>query len=86
MLTSLSFMANIMALACSAAFPTIGSKITLIKATDMLIASEAPCWTIRQHSDYYFNTELDINKERKYRNVSDRKEKHSCIIRFQEEF
>lgn len=36
-------MANIMALACSAAFPTIGSKITLIKETGILHATEAPC-------------------------------------------
>jgi hypothetical protein len=32
LLTSLSFIANIIAPACSAAFPTIGSKITPINA------------------------------------------------------
>jgi len=31
------------ALACSAAFPTIGSKMTLIKATDIFNDSDAPC-------------------------------------------
>lgn len=41
--TSLSFIANIIALACSAAFPTIGSKITLIKETGMFIDTDAPC-------------------------------------------
>lgn len=41
-LTSLSFMANIIALACSAALPTIGSKITLIKATGRFNESDAP--------------------------------------------
>lgn len=42
-LTSLSFMANMIALACSAAFPTIGSKMTLMKAIGMFHAAEAPC-------------------------------------------
>jgi hypothetical protein len=42
-LTNLFFMANIMALACSAAFPTIGSRITLIKATGKFNESDAPC-------------------------------------------
>lgn len=41
-LTSLSFIANMIALACSAAFPTIGSKMTLIKDTGMFIESDAP--------------------------------------------
>ena len=41
-LTSLSFMANIIALACSAALPTIGSKITLIKDTGRFNESDAP--------------------------------------------
>lgn len=41
-LTSLSFMANIIALACSAALPTIGSKITLINATGKFHATDAP--------------------------------------------
>jgi hypothetical protein len=50
-LTSLFFMANIMALACSAAFPTIGSRITLIKASGMFNDSEAPCYNIlKMHS------------------------------------
>lgn len=40
--TSLSFIANIIALACSAAFPPIGSKITLIKDTSMFIDTDAP--------------------------------------------
>lgn len=42
LLTSLSFMANIIALACSAALPTIGSKITLINAIGMFNATDAP--------------------------------------------
>lgn len=42
LLTSLSFMANIIALACSAAFPTIGSKITLINEIGMFHESDAP--------------------------------------------
>jgi hypothetical protein len=37
-------MANIMALACSAAFPTIGSRITLMKATGKFNDSDAPCY------------------------------------------
>lgn len=41
-LTSLSFTANITAPACSAAFPTIGSRITLINATGMFIALDVP--------------------------------------------
>jgi hypothetical protein len=41
-LTSLSFIANIIALACSAALPTIGSRMTLINAIGMLIDSDAP--------------------------------------------
>lgn len=36
-------MAKIIALACSAALPTIGSKITLMKATGMFQATDAPC-------------------------------------------
>lgn len=35
-------MANMIALACSAAFPTIGNKITLIKATGKFNDSDAP--------------------------------------------
>lgn len=42
-LTSLSFMANMMPLACSAAFPTIGRRITLINATGIFNATDAPC-------------------------------------------
>ena len=45
-LTNLFFMANIMALACSAAFPTIGSRITLIKATGKFNESDAPCYNM----------------------------------------
>jgi len=41
-LTSLSFMANIIALACSAAFPTSGSNMTLINATGISHALDAP--------------------------------------------
>lgn len=41
-LTSLSFIANIIALACSAALPTIGSRMTLINAIGMLTDSDAP--------------------------------------------
>ena len=37
-------MANMIALACSAALPTIGSKMTLIKAIDVFNDSDAP-WT-----------------------------------------
>ena len=46
-LTSLSFMANIIALACSAAFPTIGSKITLINASGKFHAIDVPCKTTK---------------------------------------
>lgn len=42
LLTSLSFMANMIALACSVAFPTIGSKTTLINTTGMFMESDAP--------------------------------------------
>jgi hypothetical protein len=42
LLTSLSFIANIIALACSAALPTIGSRMTLINAIGMLTDSDAP--------------------------------------------
>lgn len=42
LLTSLSFMANMIALACSAALPTIGSKITLINAIGIFSAMDAP--------------------------------------------
>ena len=41
--TSLSFMANMMALACSAALPTMGRRMTLIKGTGIFHATEAPC-------------------------------------------
>lgn len=41
-ITSLSFTANMIALACSAAFTTIRSKMTLIKVTSMFIESDAP--------------------------------------------
>lgn len=43
MLTNLSFIANITALACSAAFPTIGSKTVLMNAIGIFQALEAPC-------------------------------------------
>lgn len=43
LLTNLSFVANITALACSAAFPTIGSKTVLMNATGIFQALEAPC-------------------------------------------
>lgn len=35
-------MTNMMALACSAAFPTIGRRMTLINAIGIFIATEAP--------------------------------------------
>jgi len=41
--TSLSLRANIIALACSAAFPTIGNIMTLINAIGTFHAVEAPC-------------------------------------------
>jgi hypothetical protein len=41
LLTNLSFIANITAIACSAAFPTIGSKTTLMNAIGMFQALEA---------------------------------------------
>lgn len=44
-------MANIIAPACSAAFPTIGSKITLINATGIFKAVDAPC---RKQQSYAF--------------------------------
>jgi hypothetical protein len=40
--SSLSFMANMIAPACSAAFPTIGSKMVLIKAIGIFHETEAP--------------------------------------------
>jgi hypothetical protein len=43
LLTNLSFIANITAIACSAAFPTIGSKTTLMNAIGMFQALEAAC-------------------------------------------
>ena len=43
LLTNLSFTANITALACSAAFPTIGSKTVLMNAIGIFQALEAPC-------------------------------------------
>ncbi len=48
MLTSLSFMANVIALAWSTAFPTSGSKTTLINETGKFNAIDAPCKTITQ--------------------------------------
>lgn len=42
-LTNLSFTANMTALACPAEFPTTGSKTTLMNATGMFQALEAPC-------------------------------------------
>jgi hypothetical protein len=42
LLTSLSFKANIIALVCSAAFPTIGRMITLMNAIGMFHEAEAP--------------------------------------------
>lgn len=41
--TSLSLSANIMALVCSAALPTIGKMITLMNAMGTFHAVEAPC-------------------------------------------
>lgn len=42
MLTSLSFIANMIALACSAALPTIGSIITLINEIGISHVTDAP--------------------------------------------
>jgi hypothetical protein len=42
-LTNLSLRANIIALACSAAFPTIGKIITLINEMGTSHEDEAPC-------------------------------------------
>jgi hypothetical protein len=50
LLASLSFIANITALACSAAFPTIGSKTVLMNATGIFQALAAPCRTARRVS------------------------------------
>lgn len=43
-------MANIIALACSAALPTIGSKMTLTKDTDTFKESDAPCKANQEHN------------------------------------
>jgi hypothetical protein len=43
LLTNLSFIANITAIACSATFPTIGSKTTLMNAIGMFQALESAC-------------------------------------------
>jgi hypothetical protein len=54
-------MANMMALACSAAFPTIGSRITLIKATGKFNDSEAPCYNmLKKHGSR--NRKIDRGK------------------------
>lgn len=41
-------MANIIALVCSAAFPTSGSNMTLINVTGIPHAVDAPCKTVDQ--------------------------------------
>lgn len=41
-------MANIIALACSAAFPTSGSNMTLINVTGIFHAVDAPCKAVYQ--------------------------------------
>jgi hypothetical protein len=41
-ISSLSLTANMIALACSAAFPTIGKMITLMKGRGTFHAAEAP--------------------------------------------
>ena len=50
-ISSLSFTANMIALACSAALPQIGSKMTEIKATDIFNYSEAPCMASTRYPD-----------------------------------
>jgi len=47
--TSLSFMANIIAPACSAAFPTIGSKMTLIKEIGIFHETEVPYYRFKNN-------------------------------------
>lgn len=82
-LTSLSFMANMMAPACSAAFPTIGSRITLMNATGMFMATDAPwnCYEI-----YCINFQIVAwmwelsSKQRKKRNRQQPEEKIRFII------
>ena len=51
-LTSLSFMANVIALAWSTAFPTSGSKITLINESGIFNAIDVPCKTITQSESW----------------------------------
>ena len=53
-------MANIMALACSAAFPTIGSRITLIKASGMFNDSEAPCYNILKMQSSRMRKDIEL--------------------------
>lgn len=57
-LTSLSFMAKMIALACSAAFPTSGSNTTLINATGIFHAVDAPCETDEKSLKQIFNSIL----------------------------
>lgn len=78
MLTSLSFIANIIALACSAAFPTIGSKITLINETGIFHATDAPC--IRKW-EYIKETRSvhGVYKEKNNNNNNEIKEKKTTI-------
>lgn len=63
MFTSLSFMANMIALACSAAFPTIGSKITLINAIGIFHVTDAP-----------YETKIQLNYTNKKRGSDTMKE------------
>ena len=51
-LTSLSFMANVIALAWSTAFPTSGSKTTLINESGIFNAIDVPCKTITQSESW----------------------------------
>uniref|UniRef100_A0A0V0GPQ6 Putative ovule protein n=1 Tax=Solanum chacoense TaxID=4108 RepID=A0A0V0GPQ6_SOLCH len=50
-ISSLSLQANMTAPACSAAFPTMGSTITLINATGIFIATDAPSMVLTRYSD-----------------------------------
>ena len=61
------------ALACSAALPTIGSKMTEIKATDIFNDSDAPCKRPETQYVYEWTYDavfMDKNKNRNIRSFS----------------
>lgn len=60
-LTSLSFMANMIALACSAAFAPSGSTMTPINATGIFHAADAPCNTVDQ-TDRFISSRNALKK------------------------